>query len=418
MPDTFDAFLSYNWKDEGPVQQVYLQLQQRGVIPWLDKKELGPEPFRDQIQSFMPRIKCCVFFLGPHGFGKNQKDEIAAAHHLEKKIEGYLVIVVFLPGAKEIPPENVFLAKFSRIYFTSSVKDSEQLDQLAHWIKRTKLPDKEPASECPYRGLEKFEVQHSNVFFGRRRLTEELLTRIKTILGSPARRFLTIAGASGSGKSSLARAGLLATLQKGALEGSDQWRYATMHPGSDPLYSLAVEVGRGLGQGPGEILDFKKLLENNSQALRTYWDSHLNHQGSFVLLVDAFEELYTTCKDQAVRQAFVDNLLCASESDRALIVVAMRSDFIGNCDGAMAGAISDSFFLVSRMSVDELREVIERPAVMRNCLFEPGLVDQLLADLHKQESKEETVNLPLLQFALKELWQKKAGNTLTLAAYR
>src|SRR5947209_6513879 len=111
MPDTFDVFLSYNWQDYGQVQQIYLRLQQRGVIPWLDKQVLGPEPFRDQIQAWMPRINCCVIFLGPHGFGKNQKDEIAAAHHLEKKVNGYLVIVVILPGAREIPSENLFLAK-------------------------------------------------------------------------------------------------------------------------------------------------------------------------------------------------------------------------------------------------------------------------------------------------------------------
>src|SRR5262249_13792480 len=102
------------------------------------------------------------------------------------------------------------------------------------------------AAECPYRGLERFEVEHAPLFFGRDDLTRTPLDRIAAALARPGRRFLAIEGASGSGKSSLSRAGLLAHLKNGGLEHSALWPQAIMMPGDDPLHRLAVEIGRVL----------------------------------------------------------------------------------------------------------------------------------------------------------------------------
>jgi WD40 repeat protein len=423
MSASFDVLFSYNWQDEADVLQVYLRLKEQGVKPWLDKVELGPVPWREAIQQAMAQVPCCLIFVGAHGFGANQKDEIAAAQHLEKPGNGYRVIPVLLPGVKQVPAEQVFLNKFNWVRFHASVEESESLKTLVAWVRNERITHEagKVSPECPYRGLERFEVEHAGLFFGREELTGMLFDKVSRALAArDARRFLAIEGASGSGKSSLARAGLLARLKNGALQNSEHWRTCIVQPGGDPLYSLALQVGGALGQDTKTVLSLKADLAASALALKTHWDLHLAQEPAhvrFVLLVDQFEELYTTCKDEEVRQAFIDNLLHASaaERGRGLVLVAVRADFVGKCaaHAELARAMSDGAVLVGPMTEAELRQAIERPAAMKHCAFEPGLVDQLLSDVRKQPG-----NLPLLQFALKELWQKKQGNELTLEAYR
>src|SRR5262249_28299191 len=149
--------------------------------------------------------------------------------------------------------------------------------------------------------------------------------------------FLAVVGASGSGKSSLARAGLVASLRQGALEGSERWPVAVCRPGPDPLESLAVALSRSLaiGQGPSTVLDLIASVRKAEAAL--HLTTRLALEGDperrLVLLVDQFEELFTLCAREEWRQALIANLLHAARvsQGQTLVLLTMRADFYGKC---------------------------------------------------------------------------------------
>src|SRR4051794_38504962 len=233
---------------------------------------------------------------------------------------------------------------------------------------------------CPYRGLASFRAEDAGFYFGRERFVAELVTRAT---GAP---FLGIVGPSGSGKSSALHAGLLAALAAGVLPGSETWALAVLRPGEHPLRAL-------------------------DQAL-----APLPDHGRLVVAVDQFEEVFTTCRDETERAAFVDALV-ASLRDvrrRALVVVAVRADFYGRCAAytELSRLLGGSHVLVGPMLREELRRAIELPARRAGLLVESELVDALLADVQGQPGA-----LPLVSSALLELWQRCDGGALRLSDY-
>ncbi len=246
---------------------------------------------------------------------------------------------------------------------------------------------------CPFKGLASFEPVDSDYFFGRERLVAELVARL---VGAG---FLGIVGPSGSGKSSVLRAGLLPALAGGVLPGSGGWRRLLLRPGERPL----EELRRVLVSGAKDPL---------AEALNA-----LPADGRLLLAVDQFEELFTACRSDAERAAFADTLAraAADPEGRALVVVALRADFYGRFAAfpALAELLGANQVLVGPMQGSELRRAVELPADRAGLRVEPELSDVLV-----DEVKGEPGALPLLSTALLELWQKRQGNTLTLAAYR
>jgi WD40 repeat protein/DNA-binding SARP family transcriptional activator len=233
---------------------------------------------------------------------------------------------------------------------------------------------------CPFKGLASFDVEDADVFFGRERLVAEMVARLA---GAPV---LGIVGPSGSGKSSALRAGLLAALAGGVLPGSEQWQLALLRPGEHPL--RAVE----------------EATDDPSR-------------GRLVLAVDQFEEIFTACRDEPERAAFVDALI-AEACDlrhRALVLVAVRADFYGHCATypELSRLLGANHVLVGPMRRDELRRAIELPARRADLRVEPELVEALIADV-----QDEPGGLPLLSSALLELWQHRDGRRLRLSAYQ
>jgi WD40 repeat protein/DNA-binding SARP family transcriptional activator len=233
---------------------------------------------------------------------------------------------------------------------------------------------------CPFKGLASFGVDDADVFFGRERLVAEMVARLA---GTP---LLGIVGPSGSGKSSVLRAGLLPALQHDVLPGSGQWAIALVRPGAHPLAALEQAVAQA------------------------------SPHGRLVLAVDQFEELFTACQDEAERTRFADALVAAVRDPRrrALVLIAMRADFYGRCASypelwRMLGA---SHVPVGPMGRDELRRAIVLPAERASLTVEPELVDALIADVEGEPGA-----LPLLQTALLEQWQDRDGARLTYAAY-
>ncbi|MBM7810147.1 nSTAND1 domain-containing NTPase [Saccharothrix algeriensis] len=211
----------------------------------------------------------------------------------------------------------------------------------------------------PYAGLAPYGTRDAEWFFGRDRVLEDLEARIT------ARRFVAVFGASGAGKSSLLRAGLVPRL-----------------PGTTVLTT------------PGELDVLPEKLD-------------LTHD---LLVVDQFEEVFTLCPDAEQRAAFVDALLTAP----CRVVLGVRADFYGHCaqHPRLVDALTDAQLLLGPMGPEELRQVIMQPAVKASCTVETALVSRLIADATGQAGV-----LPLLSHALLETWRRRRGTTLTLAGY-
>jgi formylglycine-generating enzyme required for sulfatase activity len=426
-----DVFLSHNTADKPVVEELARQLLNAGITPWLDMWNLIPgEPWQEAIEEALDRCTCCAVFVGPGGAGPWQNEEMRAA--IDRRVRDttgkFRVIPVYLPGAprksdRQLP---VFLRRQTWVDFQAGAADEEALRRLVCGI-QGKAPG--PArlapqqGECPYRGLQSFDIGDSRLFFGREALTTRLVTRLCPNQGSMQRlRFLGILGPSGSGKSSLARAGLVASIQNGAIEGSQRWTTLVFRPGADPIESLAIALSsiyKPLSE-LSALLNFTRSCLEDERALHLVSrlilrdreaDSHI------LLVVDQFEEVFSLCNDSAVVKAFVDCLIYASGviGGRIITCVVMRADFYGKCaaHSSLATALSNNQILVDSMSAIEMRNAIEEPARLTGCRFEPGLVDVLLED-----SIKETTTLPLLQHVLLELWEHRRGNNLTHEAYK
>jgi DNA-binding SARP family transcriptional activator len=237
-----------------------------------------------------------------------------------------------------------------------------------------------PTDVCPYKGLARFEAADAEFFCGREQVVAE---GVGHLVGG---RFLALVGPSGSGKSSLLRAGLLHALGSGAIPGSGRWTYVVIRPGDHPLDAMA------------------RAMSEQGEADRR------------VLAVDQFEEVFTACSDDAERTAFLDAIMEAASAPEGTttIVIAVRADFYGRCaeHRALASLLASDQILVGPMDEGELRRAIELPAKRAGLNVEEKLTDSLVSDTIGQPG-----GLPLLSTALLELWTRRRNRTLHLDDY-
>lgn len=265
-------------------------------------------------------------------------------------------------------------------------------------------------ARCPYLGLEAFREKKSNLFYGRQRLLEKLVNHLKQ------NRLLAVIGSSGSGKSSVVLGGLLPKLKVGALSGSENWHYySSMVPGVNPLENLArltqprdVNATEWLQQ---QVESLQKDPNHLTKLSNDFGDR------PSVLVVDQFEEVFSLCRDDSLRQAFIDNLigLIQSPSVRHTVILTMRTDFESQV--ARVPVFKDLFeqaqVRMTALDASELREAIEKPAELVGLKFEEGLVEALLQDV-----LGEPAALPLLQFTLLKLWDNRERNRVTWETYK
>jgi hypothetical protein len=271
--------------------------------------------------------------------------------------------------------------------------------------------EEEPPADvaCPYKGLASFEAQDAEYFFGREELIAELTARLA------GTRFMAVVGPSGSGKSSVVRAGLLPAVWGGALPGSAAWQTLVVTPGAHPLNELAVRLSLLSDDRPASVL---RDLEGDHRAfelaIRRAFADHPDAV-RLLLVIDQFEELFALCRDEGERRQFIDALLYAVEADqgRAVVVPTIRADFFGRCADypGLAGRLVDSV-LVGPMREEELRAAIERPAAVVGLRLEPGLAELILDDVAGEPGA-----LPVLSHALFETFGRRRGRTLTLSGY-
>ena len=266
----------------------------------------------------------------------------------------------------------------------------------------------------PYKGLRAFTEGDAQDFNGRETLIQQLLIRLGD--AGELSRFLTIVGPSGSGKSSVVKAGLIPALRRGALPGSENWFIIEMMPGAHPLEELEAALLRVAVNPPSSLMEqFQKDSRGLIRAVRRSLPNDPNID--LVLVIDQFEEMFTLVQDETERLRFLGLLVTAilDENSRVRVILTMRADFIDRPLGYVdfGELIHQRMELVLPLTPDELESTIASPAERVGLHLESGLISAILHDLGDQPG-----TLPLLQYALTELYEKRAGNTLTKSAYQ
>ncbi len=266
----------------------------------------------------------------------------------------------------------------------------------------------------PYQGLSAFQEKNAALFFGRETFTHQLVKVVET------KKLVAVIGASGSGKSSVVLAGLIPSLRQ-----QENWLMASLRPGATPFENLAkallspvvqLETGESEGVTEVNVDEINQLAIDLQEGNRTLSDvvKSIGSSRRFLLVVDQFEEIYTY-PNQKIRQ-FLDCLLDAVQDFSAFrLVITLRADFLGQ-------AIEYNPFreqldrwkpeFIGGMERHQLQAAIEEPAKKRNVYLEAGLTEHILNDVG-----EEPGNLPLLEFALTELWKQQENGLLNLRKY-
>jgi formylglycine-generating enzyme required for sulfatase activity/energy-coupling factor transporter ATP-binding protein EcfA2 len=290
---------------------------------------------------------------------------------------------------------------------------ADQVSALITQISTTFQP-KPFDGRCPYKGLDVFEEEDAELFFGREKLVDDLVSRVKES------RTIFITGPSGSGKSSLVRAGLIHALKKGAVKDaySERWLYASLNPGRDPIEALASAFSRLKNPDLGSYFreyagQVSALHECAESALTERKDQRL------VLFIDQFEEVFTQLSRDKV-ETFIKLLAhtTAVEHGRVISLFSMRSDFVSNCATypQLNALLNRQFVQIGAMQPEELVSAMAQPALRVGLRIDPELISQIITDM-----KGEPGALPLMQFALKELFDvgqaKGSLFALTLGDY-
>ena len=460
MPEEYEqaVFISYAWggESEETVNQIDQALQQRGLTLIHDKQDLG---YKGSISAFMDRIgqgNCiivvisdkylrsqnCMFELVNISDGKEFYDRVFPIVLSNAEIYDPVKRLKYvkyweekreeLAGAiKEVDPANLQgiredMDLYDRIRdkvssLTSILKDMNTLTPEMHKDSDfTEIYDgigrrmagvsgelKLGSGKSPYMGLRYFDTADADLFYGREALTQELAKRVSK------ENFLAIVGASGSGKSSVARAGLIPKW----IEENEKGAVYVLTPTAHPLESLAASLTRD-SESVTATSTLMDDMDKDSRSLRLYIRKLLNssEDTNLLLVVDQFEETFTLCKDLDERKVFIENLLALADEENNItrVVITLRADFYHHCFEFedLRLTLENHQANIGTMTEDELRQAIVQPAENNGWNFQPGLVDLILQDVGKEPGA-----LPLLSHAMLEIWKRRSGHTLTLSGY-
>ena len=428
----YDVFVSYARSDGAAASELNGWLCAQGLRTFFDRSALRPGlRWVPALEEAIGRSKAVAIFVGPHGIGNTQQYERELALIRQTGDKTFPVIPVLLPGCDSPPTGFLQLLTWVDLSKGKSVREqTESLESLRAALRgATFAVAAVRGSICPYRGLEPFREEDAAFFCGRDDAIRELVERVQQ------HAFVAVVGPSGSGKSSLVFAGLLPALRKRGR--TAMWDVVALRPGKSPLTALAQAFGAPPeNAGPAAI---DAWLEGEAAAYRAgdaetlvrivdrRLDDAPEKPDRLLIYVDQWEELYAMAPPPEDRgrlkqhsadvKRFIELLIVAvsSAGSRLTVVMTVRADFYNPLirDPQLASLLPKQQVNIPPMGRDDLRSAIETPAKTAGLAFAPlQLVDRILDDVGLEEGR-----LPLLQFALKETWQKREDNRLAAEAY-
>jgi tetratricopeptide (TPR) repeat protein len=421
----YDVFLSYHSSDRARVSAVRRLLSERGVQAFLDRSNLvAGLPWPQALEEALRSVRAVLVFVGGADGGESlglwQRREVwfALDRQVQKERQGenFPVIPLLLPGAR---PDAGFLFLNTWVDLREAPEESAAIDAVVNAVRNvTTRPvvEVDHPAVCPYRALEAFGEEHAALYFGRESFAEDLLDRVTH------HSLIALVGPSGSGKSSVVQAGLVPLLRR-QRPPQRAWDTVIFRPSGGPFHRLAtslipllepeadevdrLELGRKLGE---KLAEGSVRIEDVVERLIT--KSHGTDR--LLIVADQFEELFTLTPPQQ-RQSFVTSVLSALDRAPFVFLLSLRADFYSHAialDRRLSDCIQSGLVNLGPMTRDELRRAVEQPAGKADIRFETGLIDRILDHVELQPG-----GLPLLEFALTQLWERREGHKITHAAY-
>lgn len=411
------VFVSYSRRNKTFAERLARDLDDAGLDVWVDWRQIQVGEFwRDEIFRGIERSDILVICLSPPAVQSEwvQREVITA------RDQGKTILPVMVESAIQELEATDTMRWLLDIQFINFENQYEAglvalLDNLPgrrpirtfDVFEETNIPN-------PFKGLEAFQQTDSHFFFGRANLIQKSLDRLQQERTS---RFLAVVGASGSGKSSLVRAGIIPKIRAGALPNSDQWRIAIFTPGEAPVNALAQRLAPLVATHSTE--EVNEMLHKSHEAMTHIVQHTLSgapDEARLLIVVDQFEEVFTRAGEHE-RERFLKIIHHAvtEPNVRAYVLITMRADFFDRLSRypELAALVEqENLVITTEMTSSELLRSIEGPAEAVRLVYDRGLPQRILDDVQRQPG-----SLPLLQYALKELFDRREGNRLTTAAY-
>jgi hypothetical protein len=420
------VFLSHAAQDDLTRLRTDLTLRDFTV-----QDEASTEAQEEQTRQAIRAAQVVLLFLTPH-----TRASAAVQEHLRlAQLYRRRIMCLWAQGEAlhDLLPAG---AEQATILDARGPRYTQALDEIVLMLKREQrgapvvdqpFPDLDFEPRNPYKGLHAFTREDRADFFGRHTLVQELLARLREQISSPpasseasVARFMAIVGPSGSGKSSVVMAGLLPALQEGALPGSEQWIYLNpLVPDKDPLSALAHLLAPYFPEKDRQAIREVLMREGGFGLHQLGLNLMSQPETRVVVTIDQFEELFSSDIAEPERRHFIEVLVTATTEPRGpvLVLLTLRADFYDRpfAYPALGRLIQQQQCAVLPMSLDELCEVIERPALLPDVrlTFDEDLVGDLLFDMRGQPGA-----LPLLSFALEQLFHHRRDHRLTRYAYQ
>jgi hypothetical protein len=449
--DGYDVFLSYSRADTAAAESLRARLKEAGLSAFLDRYSMpAGQPWQPWLEQHLGACGALLALIGPLGVSEWQQREIQLGLSRQasaaKAGERFPVIPVLLPGlANDAVPVGSFLNLNTWVDLRSGLDEPESLQRLVAGAQGKAIDaaaaEKLLAGLPPYRGLLPFREQDAGLFFGRQRFVDELVRKVGQ---RSAANVVAVIGRSGSGKSSIVYAGLFPALRRERGVGDQSvWQILHLRPHAEPLAELALAFNPPKADlGPvdrrAELNRLASRFRNREVTLAELVRDRLRDEpGStrLLLYVDQWEELYTLAAprepktdEERVRAAdvrlFIDLVLEAAAKSPCTLVLSARSDFypdIQNHDG-LRKAVQENQVSLGTMNEAELRAVIEGPAKALGASIDPKLTQKLIRDIgldpaSGRSDEYDIGKLPLLEYALEQVWAKRTGPRIGLETY-